>query len=89
MTCIGSRESSHGTGRPAPTGRPASDPVIYNHCQTTKHTNINAIFTQHIDYTITIYTIYSMVNADKHTKKNSTLQYIVLYRDIVTIYGIS
>jgi len=30
-----------------------------------------------------------MIYADKRTKQNSTLQYIVLYRDIVTIYCIS
>ena len=30
-----------------------------------------------------------MIDAEKDTKRNSTLQYIVLYRDIVTIYGIS
>lgn len=29
-----------------------------------------------------------MVDAEKNTKQNSTLQYIVLYRDILTIYGI-
>ena len=56
--------------------------------QTTKHTNINDKQIQHIDYIITVYTIYGMVDAEKRTKQNSTLQYIVLYRDIVTIYCI-